>query len=53
MVLVVRVKVGPMMLAAGFDEHPNDNAKESRELRHSHTLASSIVVVAVPVGLRK
>jgi len=41
MFLVVRVKVGPMMLPAGFDEHPNDDAEESRELRHSHTVASS------------
>jgi hypothetical protein len=29
MFLVVRVKVGPMMLPAGFDEHPNDDAEES------------------------
>jgi hypothetical protein len=27
--LVVRVKMWPMMLAAGFDEHPNDDAEES------------------------
>jgi hypothetical protein len=29
MILVVRVKVRPMMLASGFDEHPNDDAEES------------------------
>jgi hypothetical protein len=40
------VKMGPMMLPAGFDEHPNDDAEESRELRHSHTVASS----ATPFG---
>jgi hypothetical protein len=38
---LVRVKMGPMMLPAGFDEHPNDDAEESGELWHSHTLASS------------
>jgi hypothetical protein len=29
LILVVRVKVGTMMLTAGFDEHANDNAEES------------------------
>src|SRR5262249_3749033 len=32
---------GPDDVARRFDEHPNDDAEESRELRHSHTLASS------------
>jgi hypothetical protein len=38
LVLVVRVKVWAMMGPAGFNEHPNDDSEEPRQLGHSDTL---------------
>jgi len=32
--LVVRVKVWPLVRSTGFDEHPNHDSKEPRQLRH-------------------
>lgn len=40
LVLVVRVKMWAVVLTSGFDEHPNDDSEEPRELRHARTLAS-------------
>lgn len=39
--LVVSVEMGPVMLAARFGEHPNDDSEEPGEFRHSSTLPSS------------
>jgi hypothetical protein len=39
--LVVGVKMGPVMLAARFGEHPNDDPEEPGKFRHSSTLPSS------------
>jgi hypothetical protein len=41
LILIVRVEMRPMMRLAGLDEHANDDSEESREFRHSPTLASS------------
>ncbi len=32
--LIVSMEVGPVVRAAGFDEHPDDDSKESADLRH-------------------
>jgi hypothetical protein len=31
------VKMRPVVPAAGFDEHPNDDSKEPREFLHKYT----------------
>src|SRR5262249_31925899 len=41
LLLVVRVEMCPMMLAAGFHKHPDHDPEEAREFRHVRTLASS------------
>ena len=41
LILLVGVEVRLMMLTARFDEHPNDDPEEARELGHARTLASS------------
>lgn len=32
--LIIRVKVGKVMTAAGLDEHPDHDSEEAREFRH-------------------
>jgi hypothetical protein len=39
--LVVGVEMGPVMLAASFGKHSNDDSEEPGEFRHSSTLPSS------------
>jgi hypothetical protein len=42
MFLIEGVKVRSVMLHAGFDEHPDDDAKESREFWHPSTLHRAV-----------
>ncbi len=45
-VLVVRVKVGPMMLSVRFGKHPNDDAEKSRNLWHMNSTIRTGVSVS-------
>jgi hypothetical protein len=39
--LIVGVKVGSIVLSAGFNKHSDDDPEKPREFRHARTLASS------------
>ena len=49
--LIVGVKMGAVMRAAGFDEHANHDAEESRQLRHDAIVACGSVFFVVGLTL--